>query len=177
MDRSLLLLLAITVAFIFYVKPARENINLLQTRLDVLNSQIAAQENIKRQNKNLGGYLKTTGIAASANEGYLYPAAESTSMAMVDLQDFVKNSATANRQEIVASTWGEPVDDPKTGQIRLPMTFTVKGAPSDLDAFLRKLLHDRHFIKIERATVSRYQDQQLMFNFSMVAFKRIDRHD
>jgi hypothetical protein len=52
------------------------------------------------------------------------------------------------------------------------MTFTLKGIPVDVDQFLQKLLYGKKFIKIERATVSKYQDQQLLLNLSLVAFKR-----
>jgi hypothetical protein len=165
-------LLAVTVAFIFYVKPTRNNISLLQTRLTVLESQIAAQEALKRQSKEIDVSLKSTGAASSVNEAYLYPATMSNSLALVDLQDFVKNGAKANRLEVISSNWGEPIADPKTGQTRLPMTFMVKGAPADLDVFLRKLLYGRRYIKVERATVSRFQEQLLTLNFSLVAFKR-----
>jgi hypothetical protein len=159
------------------VKPARENINLLKERLTVLDSQIAAQEVIKRQRKDIDARLKITGAAASANEAYLYSAAQSDSLAMVDLQDFVKSTAISTRLEVQSSIWGEPVDDPKIGLTKIPMTFAVKGLPADLDAFLRKLLYGRRFIKVERATLSKVQDQQLLLNFSMLAFKRDGRHD
>ena len=176
-DRSLLVLLAIIVAFIFYVKPARENIDLLRTRITVLDGQIAAQENIRRQRVDISGRLKATGVSTAVNEGYLYPAGESESLALVDLQDFVKGIVVANHMEIVTSTWGEPAPDPKNGLTRIPMTFVVKGVPSGMDAFLRQLLYGRRFIKAERATITRFQDQQLLLNISMVAFKRGGKHE
>ena len=176
-DRSLFVLLAITVAFILYVKPARENSDLLQTRIALLDSQIAAQQNIRRQRREIDGRLKATGVTASANEGYLYPASKSNSLALVDLQDFVKVAAAACRMEIVSSNWGEATVDPKSGLVRIPMTFMLKGMPGDLDGFLQRLLYGRRFIKVERATISRLQDQQLMVNVSLVAFKRDGTHE
>jgi hypothetical protein len=172
-DRSLLVLLAVTVAFVLYVKPARQNIDLLQSKIAVLDSQIASQENIKRQRKGIDGHLKSTGAAAAANESYLYPAAKSNSLALVDLQQFVKGAATASHMEVVTSTWGEPAPDPGTGLIKIPMTFTMKGLPANLDQFLKRLCYgSSRYIKTERATISKFQDQMLLLNISLVAFKR-----
>ena len=171
-DRSLLVLLVIIVAFVLYVKPAQKNIELMQARSLVLDSQIAAQEAIKGQQKDIDKRLKSTRESISANESYLYPAGKSSSLALVDLQDVVKKGADAHRLEIMTSTWGEPAVDAKSGLVKIPMMITLKGGPSELEAFLLDLLHGRRYIKVDRATISRYQDQQLLVNLSIVAFKQ-----
>jgi hypothetical protein len=171
-DRSLLIVLMITVAFIFYVKPAREKGEQTRMRLAVIETQIAAQEAIKRGSADFKNRVATTGKTATSNEAYLYPAKTSASLALVDLQDFVKNTATTTKMEITTSNWGEPVVDAATGMTRIPMTFMLKGVPVDLDQFLQKLLYGKKYIKIERATISKFQDQQLYINLSLVAFKR-----
>lgn len=176
-DRSLLIILAITVAFIFYVKPARQNIDLLKTRIAVLDSQIATQENIKKLRREIDGRVKATGAAASANEEFLYPAGKSSSLALVDLQETVKSAAAATHMEVVNSTWGEPVPDEKSGLTRIPMSFMVKGLPADMDQFLQRLLHGKRFIRAERASVTKFQDQLLVLNLSLVAFKREGKHE
>jgi hypothetical protein len=162
----------ITVAFIFYIKPVREKGELTKVRLAVVEGQIAAQEAIKRGSDDFKRRVATIGKIAATNESYLYSSTTSSSLALVDLQDFVKRMATDAKMEIVTSTWGEPTPDSTTGMIRIPMTFMLKGIPPDLDQFLQKLLYGRKYIKIERATISKYQDQQLFLNLSLVAFKR-----
>jgi hypothetical protein len=102
----------------------------------------------------------------------MYPVKTSASLALVDLQDFVKTKATTTKMEITTSTWGEPVADVITGLTRIPMTVTLKGIPPDVNMFLQKLLYGEKFIKIERASITKYQDQQLLLNLSLVAFKR-----
>lgn len=172
-DRSLLVLLAVTVAFVLYAKPARQNIELMQTKIAVLDSQIAAQENLKRQSKGIDGRLKVTGAAAAANETYLYPASKSNSLTLVELQQFVKGAAQGNHMEVVTSTWGEPAPDPNTGLIKIPMSFTLKGMPADVDQFLKKLCYgSSRYIKTERASITKFQDHVLLLNLSLVAFKR-----
>ncbi|MFA7403356.1 MAG: GspMb/PilO family protein [Pelobacteraceae bacterium] len=171
-DRSLLIVLVITVAFIFYIKPARERGEQTKMRLAVVESQIAAQESIKRGSADFKKRVASLGKTATTNEAYIYPAKTSSSLALVDLQDFVKSTATATKMEITTSTWGEPVADSTTGMTRIPMTFMLKGIPADVDQFLQKLLYGKKFIKIERATISKYQDQQLLLSLSLVAFKR-----
>ncbi|MEI6206357.1 MAG: GspMb/PilO family protein [Desulfuromonadales bacterium] len=172
MDRSLLIVLVITAAFIFYIKPAREKGEQTRMRLSVVESQIATQEAIKRGSADFKKRVEATGKTATTNETYLYPSKTSASLALVDLQDFVKSTATATKMEITTSTWGEPVVDGTTGMTRIPMTFMLKGVPADVDQFLQKLLYGNKFIKIERASVSRLQDQLLVLNLSLVAFKR-----
>jgi len=171
-DRSLLIVLVITVAFIFYIKPARERGEQTRMRLAVVESQIAAQEAIKRGSADFNKRVAALGKTATTNEAYIYPAKTSSSLALVDLQDFVKNTATSTKMEITTSTWGEPVADSTTGMTRIPMTFMLKGIPADVDQFLQKLLYGKKFIKIERATISKYQEQQLLLSLSLVAFKR-----
>lgn len=172
MDRSLLIILMITTAFIFYIKPAREKGDQTRMRLTVVETQIAAQETIKRDSANFKKRVATTGKTATTNETYIYPAKTSASLALVDLQDFVKNTATATKMEVTTSTWGEPVADTTTGMTRIPMTFMIRGFPADVDQFLQKLLYGKKFIKIERATILKTQEQQLSLNVSLVAFKR-----
>jgi len=171
-DRSLLIVLVITVAFIFYIKPAREKGEQIRMRLTVVESQIAAQEAIKRGSADFRKRVAMTGKTATANESYIYPAKTSASLALVDLQDFVKSTATATKMEVITSTWGEPVIDAATGMARIPMSFMLRGVPADVDQFFQKLLYGKKFIKIEKATISKYQDQQLLLNLSLVAFKR-----
>lgn len=170
-DRSLLIVLIITAAFIFYIKPAREKGEQTRMRLAVVEAQIAAQEAIKGGSSDFKKRLTTTGKTASINEAYLYPAKTSTSLALVDLQDFVKSSAIASKMEITTSTWGEAVPDSVTNMTRIPMTFTLKGVPADVDKFLQKLLYGGKYIRIERASLSKTQDQQLYITLSLVAFK------
>lgn len=171
-DRSLLIVLMITVAFIFYIKPAREKGEQTKMRLAVIETQIAAQETIKRESADFKKRVATTGKTATTNEAYVYPVKTSASLALVDLQDFVKSTATATKMEIITSTWGEPVADAVTGMTRIPMNFTITGVPADVDQFLQKILFGKKYIKIERATVSKTQVQQLLLNLSLVAFKR-----
>lgn len=171
-DRSLLIVLMITVAFIFYIKPAREKDEQTRMRLAVIETQIAAQETIKRESADFKKRVATTGKTATTNETYVYPAKTSASLALVDLQDFVKSSAAAAKMEIATSTWGEPVADAVTGMTRIPMTFILKGVPAAVDQFLQKLLYGKKYIKIERATITKSQEQQLLLNLSLVAFKR-----
>lgn len=170
-DRSLLIVLMITVAFIFYVKPARENTEQIRMRLAVVESQIAAQETIKRGSADFKKTVAKIGKIAISNEAYVYPEKSSSSLALVDLQDFVKSMATATKMEILTSTWGEPVADPATAMTRIPLSITLKGGPADVDQFLQKILYGKKFIKIERATIAKYQEQQLSLNLSLVAFK------
>lgn len=171
-DRSLFIVLVITVAFIFYVKPAREKGEQTRMRLAVVESQIAVQEAIKRESADFKKRVTATGKTATINESYIYPAKTSASLALVDLQDLVKSTATATKMEIITSTWGEPAADSATGMTRIPMTFMLKGVPVDVDLFLQKLLYGKKYIKIERATITKVQDQQLMLNLSLIAFKR-----
>lgn len=170
-DRSLLIVLMITAAFIFYIKPAREKGEQTKARLAVVETQIATQETIKRGSADFKKRVATIGKTATINEAYFYSAKTSASLALVDLQDFVKSTATATKMEITTSTWGEPIADTATGMIRIPMTFTLKGVPGDVDQFLQKLLYSKKYIKVERATISKYQEQQLLLNLSLVAFK------
>lgn len=174
-DRTLLIVLMITAAFIFYVKPAREKGEQVRMKLAIVESQIAAQEAIRRSSGDFRQRVEATGRTASANEAYLYPAKTSASLALVDLQDFVRGVATATKMEIVTSTWGEPAADVTTGITRIPMNFMLRGVPPDVDQFLQKLLYGRKFVKIERATISKYQDQLLVLNLSLVAFKQGDK--
>jgi hypothetical protein len=171
-DRSLFIVLIITIAFIFYIKPAREKGEQIRMRLAVIESQIASQEAIRKGSGEFKKWVAMIGKTAATNEGYFYPAKTSASLALVDLQDFVKNTANTTKMEITSSTWGEPVADSTTGMIRIPMSFIFKGVPADVDQFLQKLLYGKKYIKIERATVTKYQDQQLLLNVSLVAFKR-----
>ena len=171
-DRSLLALLIIAAAFILYVKPTQEKIELLQARTPALDAQITAQENIRRNSAEFGGRVKRIGEQIAGNSSRLYPAETSESLALTDLQDFVKTTATNCKMEITTSTWGEAVADAKSGITRIPMTFTLTGIPADVDQFLKKLLSGRQFIKIERATINRVQDQQLVLTLALVAFKR-----
>jgi hypothetical protein len=162
----------ITAAFIFYIKPAREKGEQTRMRLAVVESQIAAQEAIKAGSADFKKRVATTGKTATANETYFYPAKTSATLALVDLQDFVKNTALTTKMEVTTSTWGEPVADGATGMMRIPMTFMLRGVPADVDQFLQKLLYGKKYIRIERATISKYQDQQLVLNLALVAFKR-----
>lgn len=171
-DKSLLIVLMITVAFIFYVKPAREQAEQTKIKLTVVEAQIAAQDTIKRGSKDFEKKMLVLTKTSTANESYIYSEKTSASLALVDLQDFVKKTATATKMEITTSTWGEPVFDSTTGMSRIPMSFMLKGVPADLEPFLQKLLYGNKYIKIERATVSKYQDQQLLINLSLIAFKR-----
>jgi hypothetical protein len=171
-DRSLLVVLLITVVFIFYIKPGREKGEQIKMRLAVIETQIAAQEAIKRGRADFKKRVFTIGKTATTNEAYLYSAKTSASLALVDLQDYVKNTATATKIEIATSTWGEPVVDSSTGMTRIPMSFMFKGIPADIDQFFQKLLYGKKYIKIERAGVSKFQDQQLLLNLSLVAFKQ-----
>lgn len=170
-DRSLIIVLIITAAFIFYVKPARERSEQTKMRLAVAESQIAAQEAIKLGSSDFKKRVASIGKAATSNEAYLYPAKTSVSLALVDLQDTVKSIATTAKMEIVTSTWGEPVNDIATGLTRIPMSFMLRGGPSDLDLFLQKLLYGKKYLKVERATITKFQDQQLTLTISLVAFK------
>jgi hypothetical protein len=171
-DRSLLIVLMITVAFIFYVKPAREKGEQTRLKLLVIESQIAAQEAIKRGSSDFKKRVDAIGKTATANEAYIYPEKTSASLALVDLQDFVKIIANATKLEITTSTWGEPVADTTTGLTRIPMSFMFKGTPEAVDQFLQKLLYGKKYLRIERATITKYQDQQLILNLSLIAFKR-----
>lgn len=171
-DKGLFILLALTVAYILYVRPARDNSALLETQLTVLDSQIATQEAVRAKRKEIDSQLKSVAGAAKTNEGFLYPPKQSNSLVMVDLQDMVKTAATATNMQMVSSTWGEPVVDSTTGQTRFPMSFSAKGAPADLDAFLGRLLYARRFIKVERATITKSQDQQLLLTAALTAFKQ-----
>jgi hypothetical protein len=171
-DRSLLIVLIITAAFIFYIKPAQEKGEQIRMRLAVVEAQIVAQEAIKKGSTEFKTQVATLGKTAASNESYVYPAKISPSLALVDLQDLLKNIATATRTEIMNSTWGEPAADVATGMTRIPMAVMLKGAPADVDQFLQKLLYGKKFIKIERATISKIQEQQLAVNLSLIAFKR-----
>ncbi|GAM08224.1 general secretion pathway protein M [Geobacter sp. OR-1] len=171
-DRWLLLLLLVTAVFILFVKPARESIELMQTRLTVVESQIAAQKALKAGRSEIERRISSAGTVAEANERYLYPITTSSSMALVDLQDTVRTAATQTRMEIVTSTWGEPVTDPVSGLTRIPMSFVLKGGPAEIDPFLRKLQNGSRFVKVERASVTKFQDQYLTLNLALVAFKR-----
>jgi Tfp pilus assembly protein PilO len=175
-DRSLLLLLVVTVAFIFYVKPATEKNSLLRSQVAVLDSQIAFQKNFRAKSGEIDKRLKASGTAAGQNNGYLFPAGQSESLAMVELQEMVRRLAIAEHLEVVSATWGEPVMDGKNLVTRLPMSFVVKGLPPELDTFLRKLSHGGRFVKIERASIAKQMDQVLQLNFSLVAFRRDDQH-
>lgn len=170
-DLSLPIALIVTVAFIFYIVPAREKGDQTRMRLAVIESQIAAQQAIKRESANFKKRVATVGKTASTNDAYVYSAKTSSSLALVDLQDFVKSAAVATNMEVSTSTWGEPVADSATGVTRIPMTFTVAGEPLALDQFLQKLLYGKKYIKIERATITKSQAQKLMLNISLVAFK------
>lgn len=171
-DRSLLIVLMITAAFIFYIKPAREKGEQVRMKLAIVESQIAAQEAIKRSSGDFRKRLEATGRTAATNEAYLYQAKTSASLALVDLQDFVKNIATAKKMEIVSSTWGEPTYDSTADITRIPMNFILRGVPPDVDQFLQKLLYGPKYVKIERASISKFQDQQLVLNLSLLAFKQ-----
>lgn len=171
-DRTLIIVLMITVAFIFYIKPAREKSEQTRMRLTVIESQIAAQEAIKGGSDDFRKRVASIGKTATANETYFYTAATSASLDLVDLQDFVKNIAAATKMEIATSTWGEPAADSTSGLTRIPMVFVLKGVPADVDQFLQKLLYGKKYIKIERATISKSQEQLLILNISLVAFKR-----
>jgi Type II secretion system (T2SS), protein M subtype b len=171
-DRSLLIVLLITVAFIFYIRPAREKGDLTRMRLAVIETQIATQESMKRDSASFKTRVAAIGNTSTINEAYIYPAATSASLALVDLQDFVKSTATAAKLEITTSTWGEPVADSSIGMTRIPMSFMLRGLPADVDAFLQKILYGKKFIKVDRASISKFQDQLLVLNLSLVAFKR-----
>ena len=95
---------------------------------------------------------------------------------LADLQDFVKGIAAGHHLVVQNSTWGEPVTDPKGGLTTIPMMFTLRGVPADIDFFLRELLHGRRFIRVERASVTKAQDQ-LQLNIALVAFKRDGAHE
>ncbi len=172
-DRSLLLLLLVlTVVYVFYLKPQREKSDLLKTKLSVLDSEIAMQNAVKSDHQVIEQSLKKSSAPAAANDSRLYPAGESNSLAMVDFQEFIKKSALTSKLQIITSTWGEQSSDAVTGQTRYPLSMTVKGAPSDIDTFLRTILYGRLHLKIDRASLTKTQDQQLLLNFSLMAFKR-----
>src|ERR1039457_1288779 len=103
-DRSLLIVLMITAAFILYIKPAREKGELIRMRLAVTETQITAQEGIKKGSAEFKKQVATLGTTASVNETYIYPAKASASLALVDLQDLIKNAAAATKMEIITST-------------------------------------------------------------------------
>jgi hypothetical protein len=170
-DRSLFALLLLTVLYIFLVKPHAESVSLLNSQIAVLDAQITAQENLKKFKADTEKRVKNIINSSAANEVYFYPAAQSNSVSLVELQDFVKNATKSSNMEFVSSNWGEPFSDQKTGITKLPLSFVVKGSPLDANTFLKNILFAQKLVKIERASITKYQNQQLLLNFSIVAFK------
>jgi len=173
-DRSLLILLLTTICYIFFVKPHADDITYLKNKIIVAKNQIAAQETIKSRKNEIEKLIKQGNDSTAINESFFFTSEQSDSIAMVSLQDFVKNAAKNNKIEVLNSNWGVPFNDVKNSIVTLPIIFTVRGYPADVNAFLRILLFSKRFLKVEKTTITRSQDQ-LNLNMMVVAFKRANK--
>ena len=173
-DRALLFLLAVTVWYVFGVKPHAEGLSAIKARIAAVDLQIAGQRDLHTQQAAIERLVNAAMQNAHHNRGLLFDETSSTSLDMVTIQDNVKMLAIETKLEVVSTTWGEPARDQKSPIVRLPITCIMRGTPTDINAFLKQLLYGKRLVKIERASLTRNQGQQLLLNCTIIAFK-LDR--
>jgi len=169
MTRNLLALLFVILVFITYGEPAKEDMENLKEELLLLNTRISKENDILKKKRKLIEELKRQKEVALKNEKKLFPADVNDSIALGEIQSFVKKIARDSGMDFVSSNWGEPVE--KEGYVKLPISFILRGYPENVDEFLRKLYSYDRLLRIERITIGKFKKEKLVLNFVISAFK------
>ena len=168
MDKKLLIIVVLLALYVMWIKPLNQQAQLVRYQLAAIDKSIAKEKFIAKQAKEIEKLYPQYMKISKQNKELLFPSDISASTALSSIQQYIKKASKRNKMQLVRINWGDEED--KDGYSVLPMSFTVKGYPSQLDAFLRDLFNFNKLLKFESASISAYS-YKISFNAIIKCFK------
>ena len=158
MSKTLLFFAVALILYIGYgidfkneVKNDKNKLLLINTKIEKNRYILTQKDKIKKQIQQQLGIDKL-------NREKLFSESINNSIALGEIQNFVKSVAEKLNIEVVMSNWGEP--ELKNEYKKLPVSFVLRAYPQQLKPFFDKIYSYQKFLKIETFTTGKYKKEK-----------------
>lgn len=151
-DKRLFVILVLLAVYVIGVKPALERLPFKVAMLKNLRKEIYEERFIRKRSEDIEKVFPKYIKIDKQNKKLFFSSSISVSAAMSSMQAFVKKASLHSGMQLIRVNWGSKED--RKGYEVLPISFTVKGYPSQLRTFLKELVKFQKLVKFESVSIS-----------------------
>jgi|GEM_PF-5337336 len=168
MDKKLLIILLLTVLYIFLIHPFASQSEFKRIELKNIQKSIAEEKFIaKKANKIKTAYVSDQSVIKK-NRSLFFPKNTPTSNDMSKLQQIIKQIAEKNGVQIVSINWG--IVTKKADYYQLPISFRIRCYPNQMKQFIKELLSSDKLIRFKSFSISKFR-KQILISAVVTGFK------
>ena len=165
MDKKLLIILLLTVIYIFGIHPFGSQSEFKRIELKNIHKSIVEERLLAKKAEEIKKAYSSNQSIIKKNRSLFFPVNTPTSNDMSKLQQIIKRIAGENGMQIVSINWG--VVTKKTGYYALPISFRIRGYPDQLKRFMKGILSSDKLIRFETFSISKFRKQLLISSVAM----------
>jgi len=169
MSKYILIIIASVILYMSYTLDLKQKNKELLEQLLLINTKIYQNNQLLKNKEKILNKIKEQLAIAEKNRKKLFPPSTNDSVALGQIQGFIKNVATKIGIEVVVSNWGEPIL--KERYKKLPVSFTIRAYPQQLALFFDQLYSYDKFLKIDTLTIGKFRKEKLVLTFTVAGYK------
>ena len=169
-DKKLIAILILLAGYVLLIRPLKQKAYPEWLQVSAIQRSIAKEKFIAKQKKEIKTNYPAYQKIIKQNESFLFPQDSSLTTDRSKLQKMLKGILKRSGLTIVKITWGEIFD--RQGYKKLPISFTARGTPKQLERFLKQVQEAKKLLRFEQITISKYRRKELLvIEAIIVAFK------
>ena len=168
-DKKLLAILILLAGYVLWIKPLQQEAAPKWVQLTTIRKSIAKEEFIAKQAEKIKSIYPVYEKIINSNRALFFPKNTPLATDRSKLQQMVKHLLEQNGLEVVRINWGEVIK--KAGYEKLPLSFTARGYPGQIETFLKQLLSANKLIRFEQISISKFRREKLVIEAIIVGFK------